>query len=93
MVQNIDDVLSEYPDTVSGTNESINGTESTNASGRATKEESIVLEAIQWEPVSYEEVLCRTSFSSSYLHYILLSLQVKKLIMQLPGPAYVRITP
>lgn len=93
LVQNIDDVLSEYPDTVSGTNESINGTESTNASGRATKEESIVLEAIQWEPVSYEEVLCRTSFSSSYLHYILLSLQVKKLIMQLPGPAYVRITP
>lgn len=90
LVQNIHDILSEYPELISDTNENTN--EKTRLTLPAlTEEEAAVLDIIGWEAVSYDKILCRTAFSTSYLHYLLLSLQVKQCIMQLPGPSFVRM--
>ncbi|GEN34117.1 DNA-processing protein DprA [Aneurinibacillus danicus] len=90
LTQTIQDILNEYPMLVSGVNKSVACTDDHGLLS-LTPEEEIVLAAVGWEAVSYEEILCRTSFSSSYLHYLLLSLQVKQQVIQLPGPAFVRI--
>jgi DNA processing protein len=89
LVQNIHDIVNEYPGLVSDTNESTNQL-STSPASVLHAEEREVLAIIGLEPVSYEQILCRTAFSSSYLHYLLLSLQVKQQIIQVPGPAFVR---
>ncbi|AMA72656.1 MULTISPECIES: DNA-processing protein DprA [Aneurinibacillus] len=90
LVHNVYDIVSEYPWMVSDTNE--NTTDHTLSSSiKLSEEEKIVLELIGGESVSYEEILCRTAFSSSHLHYLLLSLQVKQKIEQLPGPAFIRM--
>jgi DNA processing protein len=90
VVQSIHDIVCEYPDLFSDTNENTNEHKA-DVPVHVTREEKQILEMIGWEPVSYEEILCRTSFSSSYLHYLLLSLQVKQQITQLPGPTFMRI--
>ncbi|MBN6185843.1 DNA-processing protein DprA [Aneurinibacillus sp. BA2021] len=90
LVQNTHDILSEYPELVSDTN----GKTAANTCSMPsvlTAEELAVLDLIGSEAVSYDKILCRTAFSTSYLHYLLLSLQVKQCIMQLPGPSFVRI--
>lgn len=90
LVQNIHDVLSEYPDLISDTNENTIYAGATTLPP-LTSEEKSILSVIGWDAMSYEDILCRTSFSSGYLHYLLLSLQVKQQITQLPGPAFIRL--
>lgn len=53
-----------------------------------TSEEKNVLHFIQEEPITLDELHERTETKFGHLHTILLSLALKNLIEQLPGPSY-----
>ena len=53
-----------------------------------TSEEKNVLRFIQEEPITLDELHERTETKFGHLHTILLSLALKNLIEQLPGPSY-----
>lgn len=86
-VTSVEDVLNEYPDIVweSG-KEAGKGAESVQLS----LDESIVMEQLDTEPVHLDVLCARTSMPLAEIHPILLSLQVKRLIKQLPGSQFVR---
>lgn len=56
-----------------------------------TEEESIFYELLSDEPVAVDEIIEKTSFSVGKTMEIVFSLQLKKLIQQLPGKQFVRI--
>lgn len=91
LVQHVHDIVFEYPELTWDTQ--VVNTEAADASESLSSEEAALLRLIPWESVSYEQILCRTEFSPSYLHFLLLSLQMKKQIIQLPGQAYIRVKP
>ena len=53
-------------------------------------EEQHLFERIPLEPVSLDELIAQGSYSSSEMMSILLSLEIKGLIKQIPGLQYVR---
>lgn len=91
LTQHVHDIVCEYPDLKADTH--VKNQQNACMSDVLSSEEAAVLRMIQWEPVSYDQILCRTEFSPSYLHFLLLSLQMKKQIIQLPGQAYIRVKP
>ncbi|BAU27656.1 DNA processing protein [Aneurinibacillus soli] len=91
LVQHVHDIVFEYPELALDTH--VGNAEVAGAPESLSSEEAALLRMIPWESVSYEQILCRTEFSPSYLHFLLLSLQMKKQIMQLPGQAYIRVKP
>jgi DNA processing protein len=56
-----------------------------------TPMESKLLEQVGMEPLHFDQLLSIGTFSLADLHTLLLSLQMKKRIVQLPGSSYVRI--
>lgn len=55
-----------------------------------SEEERIVLNEISLEPISIDELLTVCKLDFGHLHSILLSLTMKKQIVQLPGSKYIR---
>lgn len=84
----VDDVLEEYPDMqqVHATRQE----ESETTSVQLTMEETIVMEHLETEPVHLDVLSARTALPLAELHAVLISLQVKRLIKQLPGAQFVR---
>lgn len=86
-VTTLEDVLEEYPDMFQ---DSERLAEKTEESAQLTMDEAAVLEHVETEPVHLDVLSTRTSRSLAELHPILLSLQVKRVIKQLPGSQFVR---
>ena len=55
-------------------------------------EEQNIFDRIPLEPVSLDELIAQGSYSSSEVMSILLSLEMKGLIKQVPGLQYVRVS-
>lgn len=87
-VTTLDDVLEEYPDMLMDTEQLV---EKTEEAVQLTIDEATVLEYVETEPVHLDVLSTRTSLPLAELHPILLSLQVKRLIKQLPGLQFVRV--
>ena len=89
LIEGIPDILAEFhylnPVKQLGENET------DSMRGQLTLEEAEILAWMGWEPIPFEKIMQRFPFSSSQLHHLLLSLQVKKCIERLPGPAYLRM--
>lgn len=85
-ITTLEDILEEYPDMREQTIEIAQ----TEDSVQLTIDEATVLEHLETEPVHLDRLCERTSLSLAELHPILLQLQVKRLIKQLPGSQFVR---
>lgn len=87
-VADIQDILEEYPDWLHERERPLQGERE---SEQLTLEESAILEALGVEPI-HVDVLCgRTSLPVAQIHTVLISLQVKRLVKQLPGSRFVRV--
>ncbi|WP_409340988.1 DNA-processing protein DprA [Paenibacillus sp. MBLB4367] len=60
-----------------------------NRTAALTEEERRVYELLSPLPTSFDQIMEHTQTNFGHLHAILLSLQMRKMIEQLPGPAYV----
>lgn len=87
-VMTVSDVFEEYPDQLQQSRD--NGEEQPLESSQLTMEEAIVMAHLETEPVHLDVLAVRTAFSLAELHPLLLSLQVKRLVKQLPGSQFVR---
>lgn len=87
-VTSVEDILAEYPDMAAKTNQPV---QTAAAHAQLTMEEAAVLEHLEAEPVHLDELCSLTSLSVTELHPVLLSLQVKRLIKQLPGQQFVQM--
>ncbi|MFS8580558.1 MAG: hypothetical protein LOD88_11110, partial [Novibacillus thermophilus] len=81
--------LEEYPDVLPQSEGATDALKEQTAP--LTAEEADVLVHIESEPVHIDVLVTRTELSLAELHPILLSLQVKQLIKQLPGSQFVRM--
>ncbi|WCK52911.1 DNA-processing protein DprA [Aneurinibacillus sp. Ricciae_BoGa-3] len=84
LVHSIQDIIEEYPHLLSAPQ----NRQSTEAG--LTDEELVLLEQIPFDCISLEALAAKINIAASHLSYILLSLQVKKYIIQSPGPVYTR---
>lgn len=85
-VMTLEDILEEYPDMRDKTVEYAQAEDPV----QLTLDEATVLEQLDSEPVHIDLLSERTSLSLAELHPILLQLQVKRFIKQLPGSQFVR---
>lgn len=88
-VTTLEDILEEYPDVPPQLEGAADALKEQTAP--LTAEEAAVLVHIEAEPVHIDVLVTRTELSLAELHPILLSLQVKQLIKQLPGSQFVRM--
>ncbi|PDO11225.1 MAG: DNA protecting protein DprA [Candidatus Reconcilbacillus cellulovorans] len=56
-----------------------------------TPDERRILEIVGFEPVMLDRIWEQSGFGFGHLHEVLLSLTVKRAIIELPGPSYARI--
>lgn len=91
LVQRPEDVISHYPHYLSNFLPTSKMDDNAHTHVQLTFDELEILEMMGWEPISFEKISQKFPVSSSQLHHLLLSLQVKKCIERLPGPSYLRI--
>lgn len=88
LVTGVGDILSEYKHLAGIRFESDHGSRKT---GQLTEEELAVVKLLEEGPISIDELVERSQTNFGLLHAILLSLQMKKRIEQLPGSVYALI--
>ncbi|GAB7388205.1 DNA-processing protein DprA [Bacillaceae bacterium] len=82
------DILAEFPD---GEGKKSDGKRDESFAAQLTVEEALVLEAIGYDATPFEQIAAQSSLPIPRLQAILLSLQLKRCIEQLPGSRYWRI--
>lgn len=89
-VTTVEDVLEEYPD-VQPPSQHHHQVTTAEGSVQLSFDEARVLEQLEVEPIHLDVLAERTSLSLAELHSLLLSLQLKRLVKQLPGSQFVRV--
>jgi DNA processing protein len=89
MVTSVEDIIEEYPHLVEKSelkalNQSLSAPD-------LTRDELEMLKILAIEPVSIDDLLEQSQFTFGHLHSVLLSLLMKKAIIQLPGSIYMKI--
>jgi DNA processing protein len=90
LVSCVDDIIEEL-NIPAITNPEIPGIRDNRKVG-AAKEESVLYGLISEDPIQLDEILEKTNLSIPAISDMLLKLQMKKLIQQLPGKQFIRIT-
>ncbi len=97
LVENIEDVLEELSPQLIPQNTTVKGYEENNLLIGNSKdkytfsqEEKELLEVLHYEPITLEEITHATGFTPAAVSALLLELELKGIIKQLPGNYYVR---
>jgi DNA processing protein len=90
LVQGVADILEEFPQEVRAYL-SVAKKESNREKGVKNREERTLLGLIQEEPVHIDVLTEETSFSSAMISSLLMKMEIKGLVRQLPGKFFTRI--
>ncbi len=83
VVFNVEDILEEYYSVVSN-----KITTTTNQFQELEEDERIVFSCINYNPLNVEEIIVKTGLSVQKVQYLLLKLEMKRLIVSLPNNRY-----
>jgi DNA processing protein len=88
MVTSVEDIIEEYPQFVG--KKELTALQDSDSAHDLTQDELEIIRILSMEPISIDDLLEQSQFTFGHLHSVLLSLLLKKAIIQLPGSIYMK---